>query len=219
MKPLIKWPRLVRAVALALAFSGEWPAYAATASELYDHAIQLEHDGFFDEAVQTWTQVLSATDLEPGRRSVAQIKLSMDHFKLQQFDQALEVSQKAAQAEPQNYDAQFHLANLLASLKRYPEAIAVYQKTIGLRKEEGLAHVGLALSHFGNHDSDTATKILYAVKELFRTQKNISWHRDSQLMIAQIQHFAHFPPDFANLWLEKNIKMMRETFEQKVFKQ
>ena len=53
--------------------------------------------------------------------------------------------------------------------------------------------------------------------KLFKAKRNISWYRDTRVMVAQIKHFAKFPPSFSNLWLKNNLKVVRDTYEKAVF--
>ena len=122
-------------------------------------------------------------------------------------------------SHPDNFDAHFSLANSLSAFKNFPKAIKSYKKTITLKPKEALSHVGLGLSLFGNGDSESAIKALLKANKSFKEKKNISWHRDTRVMIAQIKHFAKFPPHFSNHWLSKNLKLVHDTYEKAVFTQ
>ena len=65
-----------------------------------------------------------------------------------------------------------------------------------MKPKEGLSYVGLGLSLFGNGDSESAIKTLLKANKLFKEKKNISWYRDTRVMIAQVKHFEKFPPPF-----------------------
>ena len=120
-------------------------------------------------------------------------------------------------SHPDSFDAHFSLANSLSAFKNFPDAIKAYQKTITLNPREGLSYVGLGLSLFGNGDSKNAITKLLKANKLFKEKKNISWYRDTRVMIAQIKHFAKFPPHFSNLWLANNLKLIHDTYEKTVF--
>ena len=81
----------------------------------------------------------------------------------------------------------------------------------------GLGYVGLGLSLFGNNDSKNAIEVLLKANKLFKEKKNISWYRDTRVMIGQIKHFSKFPPSFSNLWLKNNLDLVRNTYEKGVF--
>ena len=83
---------------------------------------------------------------------------------------------------------------------------------------EGLGYVGLGLSYFGEQKPEPAIKILRKVRNLFKSQKNVAWHQNARIMIGQIKGFAAYPPNFANLWLTNNLKVVRDTYESSVFK-
>ena len=120
-------------------------------------------------------------------------------------------------SHPDNFDAHFSLANSLSAFKNFSEAIKSYKKAIALKPKEGLSYVGLGLSFFGNGDSESAIKALLKANKLFKGKKNISWYRDTRFMIAQVKHFAKFPPHFSNLWVANNLKLVHDTYEKAVF--
>lgn len=185
--------------------------------DLYQKALELDQQGFLEEAVQAWNKTLAAHP-EKTRRVSAQIKLSQDLYKLNRFDAALAQAQELVQSEPENFYAQFNLGNTLSGMNRFGEAIGPYEKAIQLRPDEGLAYAGLALSHFGNGQTPPAIARLEEAKKIFKDKKNISWHRDANLMSQQIKMYeqAEYPPSFSNLWLKNSIKLVRETYEKNV---
>ncbi len=193
---------------------------AQAVSDLFRQAEELERQGFFDDAIQAWKKVLAANP-EKVERINAQIKLSIDLYKAGQFDAALEQAQILAKSEPENFDANFNLGNALSSMARFSEAAEFYEKSIQLRSGEGLAYVGAALSYFGDGLSKKAIGRLIEAKNLFKEKKNISWHRDTQLMMQQINMFveAQYPPTFSSLWLKTSLKQVRDTYEKNVFNQ
>ena len=85
------------------------------------------------------------------------------------------------------------------------------------QKREGLGYVGLGLTLFGYRNSEKAIEVLLKANKLFKEKRNISWYRDTRVMVAQIKHFAKFPPSFSNLWLKNNLKVVRDTYEKVVF--
>lgn len=189
---------------------------AATPEELFQKAAALDRDGFLNESAVAWEQCLQS-NLEGRLRSVAALKLSSTYFKLGRFGKAIENAQKLTALEPKNYHAYFHLGNALSGIKRFDEAVQAYKQVVQLRAEEGLGHVALALSHFGNSQPDEAVRLLKEAKAIFKRQKNIVWHQNTRIMIKQIRNFAKYPPSFADLWLGNNLKMVRETYEKTVF--
>ncbi|PIQ96204.1 MAG: hypothetical protein COV67_10830, partial [Nitrospinae bacterium CG11_big_fil_rev_8_21_14_0_20_56_8] len=187
--------------------------FAETGKELFQKALQLDQDGFYEEAAQTWKKLL---DSASGKRlkSTARLKLSSTYLELMEFDNAIESARAGVTEDPADFDAYFHLANAYSLTRQYPEAIAAFRKAIELRPGEGLGMVGLALCLFANKDADQAIAELRTAKELFKEKKNIPWHRDTRIMINQIQSFQKYPADFADLWLENNLKVVRKTYEK-----
>ncbi|MBI4382611.1 MAG: tetratricopeptide repeat protein [Nitrospinae bacterium] len=183
--------------------------------DLFRQAAELDKQGFLDEAVPAWKKALDSR-LDPKSAVVARARLSIAHFKLGQFDAAAEQALSLARSEPENFDANFNLGNIMDGLNRYAEAVPAFQKAVQLRPGEGLAYVGLALSHFGAGQPEQALAELQKVKELFKEKKNISWHRDASLMALQMKNFvqAQYPPSFSDLWLKNNLKVIRETYEK-----
>ena len=188
--------------------------------DIFQQAEELDRQGFFEDAVHAWKKVL-ASNPEKNLQIIARIKLSLAYYKLNQFPAALEEAQTLAKSEPENFQANFHLGNTLGGLNRFSEAIAAYEKAVQLQPGEGLVYAGLALCHYGNGQVQPAIVRLTEARKIFKERKNISWHRDTQLMMQQIQMFdqAQYPPSFSNLWLKNNLKLVRETYEKNIFNQ
>ncbi len=192
------------------------PVPAQSSQELLEKAQTLNRNGFLDEAAVVWEK-LATTDTDPNRTVYARLMVGNTYLKLQQFQKSIDTMEAIAQSHPDNFDAHFHLANSLNALKKFPEAITAFEKTTALRSEEGLGYVGLGLSLFGNRDSKKAIEALLKANKLFKLKKNISWYRDTRVMVAQIKHFAKFPPSFSDLWLTNTLKLVRDTYEKSVF--
>lgn len=184
---------------------------------LYQKAIKLDKEGFLDEAAQTWEQLLQSN---PGKslQTLTTLKLSSTYLNLAQPFKAVKILKELTLSQPEHFDAQFHLGNALAKIKSYPEAIEAFKKVVELRSDEGLGNVALALVYFGNTQSDVAIQQLQEAKTIFKKKKNISWYRDSRIMVHQIKNFAKYPPNFSDLWLENNLELVRKTYEKAVFK-
>lgn len=193
-----------------------FPVGAASVDALYQKAIRLDKEGFFDEAAQAWKQLIKSNP-ENSLQTFATLKLSSTYLKLSEPFKAVETLKQLTLSQPDHFDAQFHLGNALAKIKNYPEAIDAFKKTIKLKPNEGLGHVGLALAHFGNRQPDAAIQQLQESKKIFKKKKNISWYRDARIMVAQIKGFAKYPPNFSDLWLANNLELIRNTYEKAVF--
>ena len=191
-------------------------ALAISPEELFKKAQTLEDNGFLEEATKSWEK-LRAVENNPNFVIYAQLKLGTTYLKLKQFQKSIDILKVTTMSHPDSFDAHFSFANSLSAFKNFPEAIKSYQKTITLKPREGLSYVGLGLSLFGNGDSKNAIKTLLKANKLFKEKKNISWYRDTRVMIAQIKHFAKFPPHFSNLWLANNLKLIHDTYEKAVF--
>ncbi len=191
-------------------------ALAISPEELFKKAQTLEGDGFLEEATKSWEK-LSAVENNLNFVIYAQLKLGTTYLKLEQFQKSIDILKITTMSHPDNFDAHFSLANSLSAFKIFPKAIKSYQKTITLRPREGLTYVGLGLSLFGDGDSKNAIKMLLEANKLFKEKKNISWYRDTRVMVAQIKHFAKFPPHFSNLWVANNLKLIHDTYEKAVF--
>ncbi len=194
------------------------PVGAATVDELYQKASHLDKEGFFEEAAQTWEQLLESHP-EKRLQTFATLKLSSTYLKLTEPLKAVETLKKLTLSQPDHFDAQFHLGNALAKIKNYSEAIAAFKKTTELRSNEGLGNVGLALAYFGNRQPDDAIQQLRAAKKIFKKKKNISWYRDARIMVQQIKSFAKYPPSFSDLWLANSLELIHNTYEKAVFNQ
>ena len=190
---------------------------ASADQELFQKALKSDQDGFFEDAIKDWKNFL---DSQPGNESriFAGIKLSLDYFKITKHQEALETAMGLANSYPENFHANFNLGNILSAMKKLEEALKHYEKAVKLNPDEGLGYVGLALCHFGTGNPETAIVRLKEVKDIFKRKKNISWHRDTRYMIHQMKDFGVYPPDFSNLWLDNNLKMVRETYESRILR-
>ena len=192
------------------------PALAQNYDKWLEKAHTLSKNGFLDEAVEAWKKI-SKTETNSKLFIYSRLRLGATYAKLGQFQQSIEALQTVIKSHPKNFDAYFQLANCLSALRKFSEAIKSYEKTTALKPGEGLGYVGLGLSLFGNNDSKNAIEVLLKANKLFKEKKNISWYRDTRVMIGQIKHFSKFPPSFSNLWLKNNLDLVRNTYEKAVF--
>ena len=210
--------RLTRITLFLLAVLSLLPSLALSQQSyksFLEKAQNLDKEEFFEDAIQYWQKTLEAN---PPSNIIlyTKLKLTNTYSRLGRLDKAVEISQTLTESHPDHYDSWFHFANALAAMQQYPEAVEAFNKAILLKPEEGLGRVGLALAYFGDGKPDSAIEEFRQAKKIFKANKNISWYRDCRLAINQIKGFARFPPKFANLWLEKNLKRVQETFENSV---
>ncbi len=212
----IKKTALVVFVFFLCGFLGPRSAISQTQEQLYHSAEQLLADGFYDEAKEHFEKV---SDSNPDSEIAifARLKLSGIYLKQNKFEAAIQSAQKVIDQRPDNYDAQFHLASALAKVKRYAETAQAFSKTVELRPAEGLGLVGQGLAVFGVGDVTRAVGIIKQAKDLFKKKRNIPWHRNVRIMINQMKNFEKYPPNFANLWLGNNFKLIHETYEKSIF--
>ena len=189
----------------SLVFSGE------NYNSLLENARSLDKDNFYEDAVSYWQKTIDANP--PLNITIyAKLKLSETYLRLGQLDKAIDISRALTESNPGHYDSWFHLANAFAASRQYSQAAEAFKKSTALKPEEGLSRVGLAFAHFGNQKPDFATEELMKAMKIFKANKNISWYRDCRLAINQIKGFARFPPNFAELWLEKNLARVQDTY-------
>ena len=203
---------LIFSVMVSLAFSTS--SKADTYKNSLKEALELDKNGFYEEAIEYWEKLL--IDSPPNIRLFAGLKISGTNTKLGNLNRAVEVSQNLTESHPQQYESWFSFANTSGAIKKYPQAISAFKKTIKLKPEEGLGKVGLAFAYFGDEKPDLAIEALKDAMKNFKANKNISWYRDCRLAIRQIKDFARFPPKYAELWLKNNLKRVQETFENSV---
>ena len=203
---------LIFSVMVSLVFSNS--SKADTYKISLKEALELDKDGFYEEAIKYWEKLL--IDTPSNIRLFAGLKISGTNTKLGNLNRAVEVSQNLTESHPQQYESWFSFANTSGAIKKYPQAISAFKKTIKLKPEEGLGKVGLAFAYFGDEKPDLAIEALKDAMQKFKANKNISWYRDCRLAIRQIKDFARFPPKFAELWLKNNLKRVQETFENSV---
>ena len=203
---------LIFSVMASLAFSTSSKAdtYKITLKE----AIELDKDGFYQEAIEYWEKL--QVDTPSNIKLFAGLKISGTNTKLGNLNRAVEVSQNLTESHPQQYESWFSFANSSGAIKKYPQAISAFKKTIELKREEGLGKVGLAFAYFGDEKPDLAIEALKDAMKNFKANKNISWYRDCRLAIRQIKDLARIPPKYAELWLKNNLKRVQETFENSV---
>ena len=203
---------LIFSVIISMVFSTY--SKADTYKTSLKEALELDKDGFYEEAIEYWEKLL--IDSPPNIRLFAGLKISGTNTKLGNLNRAVEVSQNLTESHPQQYESWFSFANTSGAIKKYPQAISAFKKTIKLKPEEGLGRVGLAFAYYGDEKPDLAIEELKDAMKNFKANKNISWYRDCRLAIRQIKDFARFPPKFAELWLKNNLKRVQDTFENSV---
>ena len=203
---------LIFSVMISMAFTTY--SKADTYKTSLKEALELDKDGFYEEAIEYWEKLL--IDSPSNIRLFSGLKISGTNTKLGNLNRAFEVSQNLTESHPQQYESWFSFANTSGAIKKYPQAISAFKKTIKLKPEEGLGKVGLAFAYFGDEKPDLAIEELKDAMKNFKANKNISWYRDCRLAIRQIKDFARFPPKFAELWLKNNLKRVQDTFENSV---
>ena len=178
---------------------------------LLEKARNLDKDEFFEDAVKYWQKTLDANP-PPDIILYAKLKLTNAYSRLGKLDKTAEMSKALTESNPGHYDSWFHHANALAALQQYSQAIEAFKRTVILNPKEGLGRVGLAFAYFGDRKPDSAIEEFKRAMKIFRANKNIPWYRDCRLAINQIKGFARFPPNFADLWLGKNLKRVQDTY-------
>ncbi|MFT4578079.1 MAG: tetratricopeptide (TPR) repeat protein [Nitrospinales bacterium] len=203
---------LIFSVSVSLSFTH------SSEAEPYDlalkKALELDKDGFYEEAIEYWEQSLKGSPT--NIRLYSSLKISGTYTHLGNLFRAEEVSQALTESHPSYYESWFNYANALGALKKYSQAVSAFKKSIEIKPKEGLGKVGLAFAYFGDEKPHLAIAELKGAMRIFKANKNISWYRDCRLATNQIKGFARFPPKFADLWLEKNLKRVQKTFENSV---
>ena len=177
-------------------------------------AIELDKDGFYEESIGYWKKSLK--DSPANIRLYSSLKISRTYTRLGNLIRAEEISQALKESHPNYYESWFNYANTAGAWKKSSQAISAFKKSIAIKPKEGLGKVGLAFAYFGDEKPDLAIAEFKGAMKIFKANKNISWYRDCRMAINQIKGFARFPPKFANLWLEKNLKRVQDTFENSV---
>ena len=177
----------------------------------FEKARNLDQEEFLEDAENYWLKTLEAN---PPENIILYTKLKLTHtnFRLGNLKEAFRISKSLTGTHPNHYDSWFHFAYVLASLKKYPQAVEAFKNTTALRPQEGLGWFGLALAYFGAGKPDSAIEELKEAMKIFKSNKNISWYRDCRLAINQIKGFARFPKNFSELWLGKNFKRVQDTY-------
>lgn len=209
MKPKTRWYIKIFTLCLILL-----PTLALSEGQYkgpLEKAQSLDKEEFFEDAISYWQKTLDANP-PPNIMLYAKLKLTNTYSRLGQLNKAIEISRALTESNPDHYDAWFHFANSLAASKQYSLSTHAFKKTTTLKPEEGLSLVGLAFAHFGDKKPDLAIEELRKAMKIFKANKNISWYRDCRLAINQIKGFARFPPKFADLWLENNLKRVQDTY-------
>lgn len=106
-------------------------------------AEQLIRDGREDEALS-----LLALAIERNPElTVAHLQMGSIHRNRGQYLAASESYGKAAQQEPQNFDAQFNYGLMLHMLRRYAEAARVYIRALAIQPDDFHTNLNLALAY------------------------------------------------------------------------
>lgn len=181
-----------------------------------EEALTLDRQGFIGETVPHW-EAFIATKPEKNLDIYSNIKMCLALQKMGRLMDAYNQALKLAGHYPDDFHAQFNLANMGGGIRRYAEAVTAFEKVIGMKPEEGLGKIGLGLSLFGDQKTEPALGVLRDARKLFKEQKNIPWYQNTRIMIGQMKSFAPYPPDFSDLWLTNNLKTIRDTYYRTLF--
>ena len=181
-----------------------------------EEALTLDRQGFIGETVPHW-EAFIASGPEKNLDIYSNIKLCLALHKMGRLMDAYKTVGKLAERYPEDFHAQFNLANMGGGIRRFAEAAEAYKKVTEMHPDEGLGKVGLGLSLFGDRKTEPALEILREAKRLFKKQKIISWYQNTRIMIGQMKSFAPYPPDFSDLWLSNNLKNIRDTYYRTLF--
>lgn len=207
--------KLVIHIVVGLWVLGLCPHTLLAANSALQEALKLDRQGFLAESISAWEKFLK-TKPEKKLLIYAQIKMTVAYSRTGHVGEALKSAKALAVSQPDHYDVQFNLGNMLAATHQYAGAAQAYLQATTMRPDEGLAFVGYAICLFGDQKPDKAIQILRKVRKLFKEQKNISWYQHVRIMIGQIKGFAIYPPDFSDLWRTNNLTKVRETYESSV---
>ena len=185
-------------------------------SSAFKEAITLDRQGFIVETIEPWKAFLE-TRPAPELDVFGHIKLCISLTKSGNLGDALKLAHKAAARYPDNFHAQFNLANMAGAIQKYSEAVTAFETLIKLDPNQGLSYVGLGLALFGEGKTERALDVLREVRTLFKKQKNIAWYQKVRIMIGQLKSFAPYPPDFSKLFLENNLENVRENYQKSLF--
>ena len=210
-KPQLRYPLFLILFTIIILVFIPFPKLKAAS---FKEALELDKDGFYEEAIEQWKNLqLGSSD---NIKFFAGLKISGTNARLGNLKQAEEVSKALTLSHPHQYESWFSYANASGALKKYSQATSAFKKSIELKPEEALGKVGLAFSFFGDEKPNLAIAELKEAMKIFKANKNISWYRDCRLAIRQIKDFSRFPKKFSDLWLEKNLKRIQDTFENSV---
>ncbi len=179
-------------------------------------ALELDRQGFVAETLPHWEEFISS---QPEKKLdiFAHIKLSIALTRSGHFHDAFKVAETLYKRYPDDFHARFNFGNRASAIKRFPEAIASFEKVVSLHPDEGLGYLGLGLSLFGDQKTEPALKVMRKARKLFKKQKIIGWYQNVRIMIGQLKSFAPYPPDFSNLWLTNNLKTIDDTYQRTLF--
>lgn len=116
-------------------------AASLTADRLFQEALDLEHRGAVEEAIQVYRQVLQADPHYAG----ALLNLGTIHFTARDLGKARQYYQQAIDADPNYALARFNLANVFDELGNRLEALLQYQAALKLQPDYADAHYNIAL--------------------------------------------------------------------------
>jgi tetratricopeptide (TPR) repeat protein len=186
-------------------------------SSPFNEAMELDRQGFLEESIGSWKKFIQ-TQPEKDLQIFAQIKMGIALYKTGQFLKARDSASELSRTYPEHFAVNFHLGNVMANLGQFPEARQAYEKVVQSLSNEGLGYVGLGLTYFGEQKPDLAVQTLRKVRSIFKKQKNVAWYQNVRIMIGQIKGFSAYPPNFSQLWLTNNLKVVRDTFESSVLR-
>ena len=141
------------------------------------------------------------------------MKLELQHYKMAQYEKAVESFVKAVEQDPDNAVGYINLGNVFASLGDAEKAEPFFQKAITLDAEAGTAYYGLANLYYNKERYEEASKlyetaIRQGVEEAdayFMLGKSLERSDNGKLALPYLQRAAELAPDDLEIRLSYGI--------------
>ncbi|MBQ5512400.1 MAG: tetratricopeptide repeat protein, partial [Bacteroidales bacterium] len=116
----------------------------------------------------TLTTIANAQYHTNNKKAILQFEQGLSKYRAQQFDEAVELADKALKLDANFIEAYWLKADVAATLQRYDEEINVLNQVLTLMPDDPTTIIGIADAYFDKYDNENALKYYQKLKSLDR---------------------------------------------------
>ncbi|MBQ2097017.1 MAG: tetratricopeptide repeat protein, partial [Bacteroidales bacterium] len=133
-----------------------------------------------------------------NKKAILQFEQGLSKYRAQQFDEAVDLADKAIKLDANFIEAYWLKADIAATLQRYDEEIDVLNQVLTMMPDDPTTIIGIADAYFDKYDNENALKYYQKLKSLDRAvdeKQRQRAEKKTELAEFRINALAH-PVDF-----------------------